>query len=66
MTIEFGWWILPLAVTITAFVIAYRASPETRPSNYLPDVVSPMIGFGMTLVAAIVSLVAWLVWALAT
>ena len=66
MTIELGWWLIPLAITLISFATAKSKTPPTQPSGYIPDVVSPMIGVGATLIAAVVSLLAWLIWALAT
>jgi len=63
MTIELGWWLLPLAITIAAYITVWVKCPEKSPGGYIPDVVSPLIGVGMLLIATIVSLAAWLVWA---
>lgn len=66
MTIEFGWWLIPLIITVITFGWAKRQAPPTSNGSYMPDVVSPMLGAGLMLIAAVVSLVAWLIWALAT
>ena len=65
MSIEISWWIVPLMVTVTAFVIAFMIQPEQQSrSGYIPDLISPLFGFIHYLVAIIVSLFSWLIWAL--
>lgn len=59
MTISLGWWIAPLVVTLGAFIWALGKSAHTE-SGYLP-VPSATVFLPA---ATIVSLVAWLVWAL--
>ena len=60
MTITIGWWALPLVFTLSAF--AWALSRETTGSDLGAAIDS---GFGFV-VALIVSLVAWLVYALLT
>ncbi len=64
MTIELGWWLLPLFITIAAFSYANKTMPPTQPGGYIPDVIGPMIGGVHMLIAAVVSLFSWLIWAL--
>jgi len=54
MTITIGWWVLPLLVTIAGIVIVLK--PE--PGGYIQD------RFFTVPACLIVSLAAWLVWAL--
>lgn len=54
MTINFGWWLVPLAITIASFVLAVWV---------LDDESLAMGGIFITAPAAIiVSLIAWVVW----
>lgn len=58
-TIDLGWWLAPLAVTVLAFGWAsFMHRPSPNPSY--GDGVVGVFFFGAAL---IVSLVAWLVWA---
>jgi hypothetical protein len=56
-----SWWLIPMAVTIAAFVWALWTSSYDR-GGYAEGLVT---AFSL-LVASIVSLVAWLIWALLT
>jgi hypothetical protein len=64
MTITVGWWVLPLAVTLGAFIAWWRwEAGQPAPSGYGAigaGLASLIMGAGVV----IVSLVAWLVWAL--
>jgi len=62
VTISFGWWLAPLAVTILAFGYAIWDGPSSARPSYA-DAVIALIEYGAAL---IVSLIAWLVWALLT
>lgn len=64
MTINIGWWLIPLLVTVVSFTVAVRKAPQDQRGGYVPDVISPMLGAALLLIAAIVSLFAWLIWAL--
>lgn len=66
-TISFGWWLLPLAVTIIAFSICWWVEGYDRRRGYYSR--SPMEGIVSLVVwspGIIVSLIAWLIWALLT
>lgn len=64
VTLSVGWWLLPLGITIGAFgayaVWEARQPPPTGWGDAAGGIVS-LLAVG---VAAIVSLVAWLIWAL--
>jgi hypothetical protein len=63
MTITVGWWALPLLVTAASFGYALAIPGEPTRGDYsFPDPM-PVVRFVGALVA---SLVAWLVYALAT
>jgi len=64
MTITLGSWILPLAVTFLAFAASYALTPAAKPSGYFPDFGPAIIGALLMLLAVVVSLSAWLLWAL--
>lgn len=62
-TIQFGWWLLPTALTIVAFLRALeldRGNVAGR-GDYGFSAFASAVYYG---IALIVSLVAWLVWAL--
>lgn len=60
MSIAIGWWVVPTFITIAAIYIALREWPEQRGDYDF----SPLIGLFYLAAALIVSLVAWLVWAI--
>ncbi|MER9652504.1 hypothetical protein NKJ26_03165 [Mesorhizobium sp. M0152] len=62
LTVTFGWWVVPAVITIGTFGRAAMIPAEPKGGDYsFPDPM-PFIRFGL---AAIFSLAAWLVWALA-
>ena len=61
MSISFGYWVIPAFFTLAAFYVAFREAPGQR-GDY--DFASPIIGLLFLAAALIVSLVAWLIWAL--
>jgi hypothetical protein len=68
LTIEFGWWLAPLAVTAGSFAWAsWKCKGIARGTGggYLPDMTG-LVELFYWVPAIVVSLVAWLIWALAT
>jgi hypothetical protein len=64
MTITLGTWIYPLALTLCWFAAALWFIPKPEPSNgWFPDPTPAIVAVLNVLFAAILSLVAWLVWA---
>lgn len=63
-TITFGWWLFPAAITCVAYAVALWSIPAPRPSSYFPDFGPAIQGFIYLSLATMVSLAAWLVWAL--
>ncbi|KAA3527062.1 hypothetical protein GOZ96_04815 [Agrobacterium vitis] len=61
-TIGFGWWIVPAVITLLAFGYAAFMSREEGNDQYG---VAAIISLGFYLMAAVVSLLAWLIWSLA-
>ena len=61
MTLTIGWWAVPAFISIAALYIALREFPEQRGDYDF----SPIMGVFYLAVALIVSLIAWLIWALA-
>jgi len=57
-----GYWLIPLLITVTSFFIASRYE-KPRPNGYINLDIE---GIYRLFVALIVSLVAWLIWALFT
>lgn len=62
MTITVGIWIVPAMVTIIAFVVASYSTPESQ-GDY-GGIGAAFVGLVYLAGAAIVSLLAWLLWAL--
>lgn len=60
MTITLGWWALPAAITILSIGSAFL--PDSSPRGY-GDLGSGIVGMFHLLIAVIVSLAAWLLWA---
>ena len=61
-TVEFGWWLVPAVVTLLSFGTATFMSRDMGNDRFGAAAV---IAFGFYLMASVVSLLAWLVWALA-
>lgn len=57
MTITIGWWAIPTLITMGAFV--YGVMP-VRPGGYGADIAAAI----SMLAAMIITLAAWLIWAL--
>lgn len=66
LTIGFGWWLVPTAVTIIAFVYAgFMCRDEGYHGDYAA-IGNAMVGLVVYGAAIIVSLLAWLIWAVLT
>lgn len=63
ITIGFGWWIAPAVITIICFGYAAFMGRDMGNDRFGAGAV---ITFGFYLMAAVISLFAWLVWSLAT
>lgn len=61
MEITVGWWAVPAFITIAAVFIAVREAPVSSGRDYGAGA---FIGLAMMMAALIVSLIAWLIWAL--
>jgi hypothetical protein len=61
MTITLGWWAIPLAITIIAFLASFMA--DTRSSSGYLSGIDTLI---FNALALIVSLIAWLIWSVLT
>jgi hypothetical protein len=64
MTISFGWWLLPASVTV-ALLLGWRlfgARMEPQHGSMFPDALGAFVEAGGYLVAALLSVIAWLVW----
>lgn len=62
-TVHFGWWLVPLSVTLAALGWAYIVSKPDGSQGYA--LVGKAAVSALTLgVALIASLIAWLIWAL--
>ncbi|MCW1844164.1 hypothetical protein [Prosthecomicrobium hirschii] len=67
ISISFGWWLLPLAVTIGLHLgwRLFGVREQPRRGSMFPDLVGGMVEVGGYLLAALLSIIAWLVWAIA-
>ncbi|NTJ63525.1 hypothetical protein G6M50_38155 [Agrobacterium rhizogenes] len=59
-TVSFGWWLLPLAVTIICYGIAISKFSRGGGDYSFPEVWNGIL----LLLATIPALIAWLLWAL--
>lgn len=67
MTITLGWWIAPLVMTVLVFAWRAYMHKDDGPSFGGYSAIGAGIGAALTLLAAVVvSLIAWLIWALLT
>ncbi len=62
MTLHIGWWAIP--AVISAISLGSVLLPDPAPRGY-GDLGNGILGMFHLLVAVIVSLLAWLIWALA-
>tara|TARA_Y100001933_G_C18936421_1_gene537598 strand:- start:202 stop:408 length:207 start_codon:yes stop_codon:yes gene_type:complete len=65
-TVDFGWWLLPLAITLAAFGRLWVWSAQQPPSSGYGAIGTVMAHAFLFAIALIVSLVAWLVYAIFT
>lgn len=66
VTISTGWWLLPAAITVVAFIVAYVADADNRrPAGDYAAIGAAMASLFHYGAATIVSLIAWLIWSLA-
>lgn len=65
VSISLGWWLVPAFVTVAAFVAVRMLGPRMSSRGGVGDVVIGLMELLCYCAAAVVSLVAWLVWALA-
>ena len=62
LAIPHGWWLAPMAVTVLAFGIAV-VKQDREPCDHYGLLGRAVVNLMLYGAAAIVSLVAWLVWA---
>ena len=61
ITIGFGWWLIPAVITLLSLGTSAFMSRDLGDDRFGAGAV---IAFGFYLMAAVVSLLAWLIWAL--
>lgn len=67
MTITLGWWIAPALVTLTLFGWAWlKCMNEDHHAGMFAPAASAIMALVLFPPAAVVSLIAWLIWALVT
>jgi hypothetical protein len=65
--ITFGWWLAPLTITLMTFVWHWWMHKDEIDPGSVYGVIGRGLGEALTLlVAAVVSLLAWLIWAVLT
>lgn len=64
ITIPLGWWLLPAAITVAAIIWQWWVHKDDRPSGDYGQIGDAMGHLVTGMVAVIVSLLAWLAWAL--
>jgi hypothetical protein len=64
ITIQFGWWLLPLAVTVCSYGRAFWLLPDELGGGDYAATGKALCGLVYLGAATIISLIAWLVWAL--
>ncbi|UXT31980.1 hypothetical protein [Agrobacterium tumefaciens] len=63
IAIGFGWWVVPALITVLTFGYAAFMSRDMGNDRFGAGAV---ITFGFYLLASVASLLAWLIWSLAT
>jgi hypothetical protein len=66
LTFSLGWWLAPLAFTIIACGTAYWVEPARTPPRGYGDIVQGFVSAFLWGAALILSLIAWLIWAVLT
>lgn len=66
VTLTFGWWLAPFAVTCIFFLWAWFVTPPAKQSYGYGQAAGGFIDAVMYGIALIASLIAWLIWALLT
>lgn len=61
LTITFGWWLIPAVITLLSFGAVTFMSRDAGSDQ---SGAGSIIAAGFYLLAAVVSLLAWLIWAL--
>jgi len=65
ITIEWGWWLLPFAITVSTFIAARTVNKRAGDGGGWFGGVNALFSFLNYLVMCVVpSLVAWLVWSI--
>lgn len=62
--VSLGWWLAPALITLAAFVAVRIFGPRMRPNGGLGEMVVGLLELLAYGAAALVSLIAWLIWAL--
>ena len=64
MTIEVGLWIIPTLITVISILAAWFLVPESDTSGRCPDFAS-LFYFGLNMIVAlIISLLSWIIYAI--
>ena len=62
VSLSLGWWLVPVLVTILAFARAILLIRRQTPGSDYGAVYNAVAAFIMLMIAAVISLAAWLGW----
>lgn len=63
-TIGFGWWLIPLAITLCSYGRAFWVMSDEKGGGDYAAIGDALVAVVCLSMATIISLIAWLVWAL--
>lgn len=64
ITVAFGWWLIPAAITLCAFGCAYWCRKDDKPAGDYAEAAQGIITLFSYGVALIAALIVWLIYAL--
>lgn len=64
MTISFGWWLAPAIFTAAIFLLVLLRGPKMSKDRggMFPDALGAMLEVASYVLAALLSIIAWLIW----
>lgn len=64
LTMTIGWWAIPFAITTASFLWSLWPRQDERPTGSMFDGLAMLGPLVRGLAAAVISLIAWLIWSL--